>query len=71
VHETGVSLGGGCLRGVAHIGALMEILKHNYSITHIAGTSAGAVIGGLYACGQTSIASISRPYLHSIYKFDQ
>jgi NTE family protein len=51
VYETGISLGGGCLRGVAHIGALKEILKHNYSITHVAGTSAGAVIGGLYACG--------------------
>ena len=49
--ETGVSLGGGCLRGVAHIGALKEILSHNIAITHIAGTSAGAVIGGLYACG--------------------
>lgn len=49
--ETGVSLGGGCLRGVAHIGALKEILKQNISITHVAGTSAGAVVGGLLACG--------------------
>jgi NTE family protein len=49
--ETGVSLGGGCLRGVAHIGALKEILKQNIPITHVAGTSAGAVVGGLYACG--------------------
>lgn len=51
VHETGISLGGGCLRGVAHIGALKEILKHNITITHVAGTSAGAVVGGLYASG--------------------
>jgi NTE family protein len=51
VYETGVSLGGGCLRGVAHIGALKEILNHNINITHIAGTSAGAVVGGLFACG--------------------
>ncbi|QOR68739.1 patatin-like phospholipase family protein [Cytobacillus suaedae] len=51
MHETGVSLGGGCLRGVAHIGALKEILKQNISITHVAGTSAGAVVGGLYASG--------------------
>jgi NTE family protein len=49
--ETGVSLGGGCLRGVAHIGALKEMLQHDISITHAAGTSAGAVIGGLYASG--------------------
>lgn len=49
--KTGLSLGGGCLRGVAHIGALQEILKHDISITHIAGTSAGAIVGGLYASG--------------------
>ncbi|WP_158633963.1 patatin-like phospholipase family protein [Radiobacillus deserti] len=48
---TGVALGGGCLRGVAHIGALKELLNHDISITHVAGTSAGAVIGGLFACG--------------------
>lgn len=51
MYEVGVSLGGGCLRGVAHIGALKEILSHNICITHVAGTSSGAVIGGLYACG--------------------
>lgn len=51
VLNTGISLGGGCLRGVAHIGALKEILKQDISITHVAGTSAGAVVGGLYACG--------------------
>jgi NTE family protein len=49
--ETGVSFGGGCLRGVAHIGALKEILRNNISITHVAGTSAGAVVGGLFSCG--------------------
>jgi NTE family protein len=51
VHETGLSLGGGCLRGIAHIGALREIMKQHITITHVAGTSAGAVIGGLFACG--------------------
>ena len=51
MRETGISFGGGCLRGVAHIGALKEILSHELSITHVAGTSAGAVIAGLYACG--------------------
>ena len=49
--ETGVSLGGGCLRGAAHIGALKELRTQNISITHLAGTSAGAIIGGLYASG--------------------
>ncbi len=49
--HTGLSLGGGSLRGVAHIGALKELVDQGITITHIAGTSAGAVVGGLYACG--------------------
>ena len=49
--QTGVSLGGGSLRGVAHIGALKELIDNDLEITHIAGTSAGSVIGGLFACG--------------------
>jgi NTE family protein len=51
--RTGVSLGGGSLRGVAHIGVLKELLHQHIEITHIAGTSAGAVVGGLYACGMS------------------
>ena len=51
MYQAGVSLGGGCLRGVAHIGVLRELLNQNIRITHLAGTSAGAVVGGLYACG--------------------
>ncbi|PWA09772.1 patatin [Pueribacillus theae] len=49
--QTGVSLGGGSLRGVAHIGVLQELTRNDFKITHIAGTSAGSVIGGLFACG--------------------
>lgn len=49
--RTGVSLGGGSLRGVAHIGVLKEFMLNEIEITHIAGTSAGSVIGGLFACG--------------------
>nr|WP_144920883.1 patatin-like phospholipase family protein [Paenibacillus bovis] len=51
MRETGLSLGGGSLRGVAHIGALKELIRNDIKITHIAGTSAGSVVGGLYACG--------------------
>ncbi|MDX8362322.1 patatin-like phospholipase family protein [Cytobacillus sp. IB215316] len=49
--ETGLSLSGGSLRGAAHIGVLNELQFQNIDITHIAGTSAGALIAGLYACG--------------------
>lgn len=49
--RTGLSLGGGSLRGVAHIGVLKELINNEIDITHIAGTSAGAVVGGLFSCG--------------------
>lgn len=45
-------LGGGGARGFAHIGAIEALEAHGYKITSIAGTSMGALIGGLYACGK-------------------
>jgi NTE family protein len=41
---------GGC-RGLAHIGVIEEFLKDGYEITSIAGSSIGALIGGVYASG--------------------
>ncbi|RSK28238.1 hypothetical protein EJF36_15830 [Bacillus sp. HMF5848] len=48
--RTGLSLSGGSLRGAAHIGVLKEMQRQQIEITHIAGTSAGAIVAGLYAC---------------------
>jgi NTE family protein len=45
-------LGSGGARGYAHIGVIEELEKHGYEIVSISGTSMGALIGGLYACGQ-------------------
>lgn len=45
-------LGGGGARGYAHIGAIEVLLKHGYHITSVAGTSMGALVGGLYAAGK-------------------
>lgn len=45
-------LGGGGARGFAHIGAIEALEAHGYNITSIAGTSMGALVGGLYACGK-------------------
>ena len=44
-------LGSGGARGYAHIGAIEELTK-NYEIKAISGSSMGALIGGLYACGK-------------------
>lgn len=45
-------LSSGGARGLAHIGAIEELEKSGYTITSIAGTSMGALVGGMYAAGQ-------------------
>ena len=49
--RTGLVLSGGAARGLAHIGVLKALDEHGVQIDAIAGTSMGAVIGGLYAAG--------------------
>ncbi len=49
--NTGLVLSGGGIRGVAHIGVIKALEEHGIFPTHIAGTSAGAVVGSLYAGG--------------------
>ncbi len=46
-----LALGSGGARGYAHIGAIQELEARGYEITSIAGTSMGAMVGGLYATG--------------------
>jgi NTE family protein len=50
---TGLVLSGGGIRGVAHIGAIKALEEHGIYPAHIAGTSAGAIVGALYAAGRT------------------
>ena len=49
--RTGLVLSGGAARGLAHIGVLKALEEQGVQIDAIAGTSMGAVIGGLYAAG--------------------
>ena len=45
-------LGSGGARGYAHIGVIKELIKNDYEIKTISGSSMGALIGGLYAAGK-------------------
>ena len=45
----GLALGGGGARGVAHIGVLQELHKADIKFDVISGTSAGSIIGAMYA----------------------
>lgn len=51
--RAGLVLSGGAARGLAHIGVLKALEEQGVRIDAIAGTSMGAVIGGLYASGYT------------------
>ena len=51
--KIGLVLGGGGARGAAHIGVLKELERQRVPIDAIAGTSMGAIVGGLYATGMT------------------
>ena len=49
--KIGLALGGGFARGLAHIGVLKVLEEENISVSCIAGTSVGAVIGAAYCSG--------------------
>lgn len=45
-------LGTGGARGLAHIGAIRALEEHGFTIGSIAGSSMGALVGGMYAAGK-------------------
>ncbi len=51
--KVGLALGGGGVRGFSHIGVLNVLEEEGIDIDVIVGTSAGALIGGAYASGQS------------------
>ena len=63
----GIVLSGGGSKGIAHAGALQFLTEQNISPSCIAGTSAGAVVGGLYAFGKKPQEILE--FFKSIYFF--
>jgi NTE family protein len=51
--RVGLALSGGAARGMAHVGVFRVLLEHNIPIDFIAGTSAGALVGGALAAGMS------------------
>lgn len=47
-----LALGSGGARGYAHIGVINELQERGYEIVGIAGSSMGALVGGLHAAGK-------------------
>lgn len=70
-HDVALVLGGGGARGYAHIGAIEVLQEYGYNITSVAGTSMGALVGGLFAAGKlqemkNKILSLNRRQILSL-----
>ncbi|MCB0706482.1 MAG: patatin-like phospholipase family protein [Saprospiraceae bacterium] len=52
-YKVGLALSGGGARGIAHIGVIKALLEHEIQVDVIAGTSAGSIIGTLFAAGKS------------------
>ncbi|MEZ4934303.1 MAG: patatin-like phospholipase family protein [Saprospiraceae bacterium] len=53
-NNIGLVLSGGGARGLAHVGALKVLEELGLSVEFVAGTSAGALVGALYAGGHSA-----------------
>ena len=51
--QVGLVLSGGGAKGAAHIGVIKALEENGIPIDYITGTSAGAIVGSLYAMGYT------------------
>lgn len=51
IDNLGVVLSGGGVKGVAHIGFLQALKEHGIHPQYLSGSSAGALVGALYAAG--------------------
>jgi len=54
-HTVSLVLGSGGARGLAHIGVIDWLTENGYEIRSIAGSSMGAMIGGIYAAGKLDV----------------
>ncbi|MFN8553860.1 MAG: patatin-like phospholipase family protein [Candidatus Obscuribacterales bacterium] len=68
--KIGLALGGGGARGAAHVGVLRILEREGIHVDMIAGTSVGAIVGGMY-CAGLSVDEIekqfTRPHLMRSY----
>ncbi len=64
----------GSARGLAHIGAIEEILRRGYKIDAVSGSSIGAAVGGIYAAGKLQtykewMVQLSRMDVFNLFDF--
>ena len=66
--KVGLVLSGGGARGAAHIGVIRLLEELQIPIDCVAGTSMGAIVGGLYAIGYTAdeMEALRQSILHLV-----
>ncbi len=52
--KIGIALGGGAAKGFAHVGVIKVLEANGFAPSVVAGTSAGSVVGALYASGMSA-----------------
>lgn len=70
--KLGLSLSGGGIKGVSHIGAIKALEEARIKFDYISGTSSGSIVATLYACGYNTdeIYEIFKKYAKSIKYVD-
>ncbi len=70
--KLGLSLSGGGIKGISHIGAIKALEEENIKFDYISGTSSGSIVATLYACGYKTdeILYIFKKYVNEINYID-
>lgn len=65
----GLALGSGGARGIAHLGVLSSLHKHQIPIDMIAGSSMGALVGSFYAAGHdvATMKKVAKAFKRRVY----
>ncbi len=69
--DVALALGGGGVKGIAHIGVLSWLESHGYRVRAVAGTSAGGLVGSVYAAGYSPLEilkTVQRLDFTSLYR---
>jgi len=64
--RVGLALGGGGMRGSAHVGVLKVLLQEGIPIDLIAGTSIGSAVGGFY-CAGVPLDKLADQFYHATF----
>ncbi len=66
--KIGLTLSGGGVRGVAHLGVIKALEEHGFTFSRVSGASAGSIIGAFYCYGYSTDEILEIIEKTSLYK---